>query len=94
MMKEEFQPSVDPWELMIEHNQRIQRIEKHIQDLQSAIQNHRGKIEQLIQAVNTNSELQRLNQDTMNRLLENHTALSGLVADMAVKSSASGMGQH
>jgi thiamine biosynthesis lipoprotein ApbE len=93
-MKEQFEPSVDPWELMIEHNQRIQRLEKQIQEVQSAIQNHRGKIEQLIQAVNTNSELQRLNQDTMTKLLDNHTALSGLVADMAVKSAASGMGQH
>jgi thiamine biosynthesis lipoprotein ApbE len=93
-MKEQFEPSVDPWELMIEHNQRIQRIERQIQELQSTIQNHRGKIEQLIQAVNTNSELQRLNQDTMTKLLDNHTALSGLVADMAVKSAASGMGQH
>jgi Na+-translocating ferredoxin:NAD+ oxidoreductase RnfC subunit len=93
-MKHEFEPSVDPWELMIEHNQRIQRIEKQVQDLQISIQNHKGKIEQLIQAVNTNSELQRLNQDTMNRLLDNHTALSGLVADIATKSSASGMGQH
>jgi thiamine biosynthesis lipoprotein ApbE len=93
-MKEQFEPSVDPWELMIEHNQRIQRLEKQIQEVQNAIQNHKGKIEQLIQAVNTNSELQRLNQDTMNKLLDNHTALSGLVADMAIKSSASGMGQH
>ena len=93
-MKHEFEPNVDPWELMIEHNQRIQRIEKQVQDLQISIQNHKGKIEQLIQAVNTNSELQRLNQDTMNRLLDNHTALSGLVADIATKSSASGMGQH
>ena len=93
-MKEQFEPSVDPWELMIEHNQRIQRIEKQVQDLQISIQNHKGKIEQLIQAVNTNSELQRLNQDTMTKLLDNHTALSGLVADMAVKSAASGMGQH
>lgn len=93
-MKHEFEPSVDPWDLMVEHNQRIQRLEKQIQEIQTAIQNHKGKIEQLIQAVNTNSELQRLNQDTMNRLLENHTALSGLVADMAVKSASSGMGQH
>ena len=93
-MKEQFEPSVDPWELMIEHNQRIQRLEKQIQEVQSVIQNHRGKIEQLIQAVNTNSELQRLNQDTMTKLLDNHTALSSLVADMAVKTAASGMGQH
>jgi predicted component of type VI protein secretion system len=93
-MKHEFEPSVDPWELMIEHNQRIQRIEKQVQELQSALLNHRTKIDDLIQAVNTNTKLQAVNQDTMNRLLDNHTALSGLVADMAVKSSASGMGQH
>ena len=93
-MKHEFEPNVDPWDLMVEHNQRIQRIEKQVQDLQISIQNHKGKIEQLIQAVNTNSELQRLNQDTMTKLLDNHTALSSLVADMAVKSAASGMGQH
>ena len=70
------QPEIDPWELMVEHNQRIQRIEKQIQELQLVVQNHKNKIEQLISAVNTNTELQQINQDTMNKILENHTTLS------------------
>lgn len=88
------QPDVDPWDLMIEHNQRIQRLEKQIHELQLNVINHRDKIEQLISAVNTNTQLQQINQDTLTKVLDNHTALSGLVADMAVKSTSSGMGQH
>ena len=29
-MKQMFEPSVDPWDLMVEHNQRIQALEKQL----------------------------------------------------------------
>lgn len=32
-MKQMFEPSVDPWDLMVEHNQRIQRLEQQHQQL-------------------------------------------------------------
>ena len=93
-MNDDIKPTVDPWELLVQHNQRIQQLEQQVQELQSALLNHRIKIDDLIQAVNTNTKLQAVNQDTMNRLLENHTALSGLVADMAVRSTPSATGNH
>jgi len=93
-MNDDIKPTVDPWELLVQHNQRIQQLETQVQELQSALLNHRIKIDDLIQAVNTNTKLQAVNQDTMNRLLENHTALSGLVADMAVRSTPSATGNH
>jgi len=93
-MKHEFEPSIDPWELMVEHNQRIQRLEQQLQQLQLNVLNHKEKIEQLISAVNTNTQLQQVNQDTLTKVLDNHRNLSSLVADMAVKSTPSAQGQH
>lgn len=59
-----FEPQIDPWELMVEHNQRIQALERQLQQ-------QAKNIEEMAKAINNCFQLQEINQRTINKLLEN-----------------------
>jgi TolA-binding protein len=86
-MKEQFEPSVDPWELMIEHNQRIQRLEAQIKQLNS-------NINEMAKAVNAFNEIQEINKRTIDRLLDNQQQSALLMAQILTQSTPTATGQH
>jgi TolA-binding protein len=86
-MKEQFEPSVDPWELMIEHNQRIQRLEAQIKQLNS-------NINEMAKAINAFNEIQEINKRTIDRLLDNQQQSALLMAQILTQSTPTATGQH
>ena len=86
-MKHEFEPSVDPWELMVEHNQRIQRLEQAVKQLNI-------NVSEIVKAVNNFNDIQEVNRRTIERMLENQQQAMSLIAQIMQSSSSSAMGQH
>lgn len=86
-MKERFEPQIDPWELMIEHNQRIQKLEAQVRQMAK-------NSEELARAINNCFELQAVNRQTIDQILENQRQSAGLMADILLKSSPSAQGNH
>ena len=83
----EFEPSVDPWDLLIEHNQRIQSLESQIKLLQA---NER----EIIKAITHQQELYDIQKRTLDRLLENQQTSTALLADILNRSTPSASGNH
>lgn len=86
-MNDDLRPSVDPWDLLIEHNQRIQRLEQQVQLLNS----NQGEI---LKAITHLHELYDVNKRTVDKVLENQQATATLIADIMIKASASSTGEH
>lgn len=86
-MKEQFEPSIDPWELMVEHNQRIQRLEKLIQDI---VKNQ----EEMAKSVNGLWHCYDIQKRTLDKLLENQASQAALTADILLRSTPSASGNH
>lgn len=86
-MNENFKPSVDPWELLLEHNERIQRLEKKIE----LIQHNQHEI---VKAVTHLQELYEVNKRTVDKILENQQASTGLIADILNRSTPFSSGNH
>lgn len=76
MIMEQFKPSVDPWDLMIEHNQRIQNLENHVKQLAQLC-------EQLSNANLQNVRTQSLNTQSIDALTRAHQENLRLVMDIA-----------
>jgi len=74
------EPEIDPWDLMVEHNQRIQRLERQ---LQAQAKN----IEEMAKAINNGFHLQEINQRTINKLLENEQHVMALIQSILVNKS-------
>ncbi len=72
----EFKPTVDPWDLMIEHNKRIQQLEKHVADLARLC-------DQLSNANLQNVRVQGLNTQSIDALTRAHEENLRLVLDLA-----------
>lgn len=83
----EFEPSVDPWDLLIEHNQRIQSLESQVKLLQT---NER----EIIKAITHQQELYDIQKRTLDRLLENQQTSTALLADILNRSTPSASGNH
>jgi hypothetical protein len=86
-MNDDIRPSVDPWDLLIEHNKRIQQLEQQIKLLQ-------GNERELIKAVTHAHELYDINKRTLDKLIENQQACSALLADVLNRSTPSASGNH
>jgi len=86
-MNEDIKPTVDPWDLLIQHNQRIQQLEQQIKLLQ-------GNEKELIKAVTHAHELYDINKRTLDKLIENQQACSALLADILNRSTPSASGNH
>lgn len=86
-MNDDFKPSVDPWDLLIEHNQRIQQLESQVKLLQ-------GNERELIKAVTHAHELNDINKRTIDRLIDNQQAATALLADILNRSTPSASGNH
>ena len=86
-MKHEFEPSVDPWELMVEHNQRIQRLEQAVKQLNI-------NVSEIVKAVNNFNEIQEINKRTIDRLLDNQQQSALLMAQILTQSTPTATGQH
>lgn len=81
------QPEIDPWELMIEHNQRIQRLEAQIKNINA-------NIAEIVKAINIQRELQEVNQRTIDKTLENQQQTAALIAQILSSSVPLASGQH
>ena len=73
-MREMFEPSVDPWDLMIEHNKRIQNLEKVIQEIartQTKMAQDASGIAELVE-INTQSiaVLNRTNEQSLRLVMD------------------------
>jgi hypothetical protein len=79
------QPDIDPWDLMIEHNQRIQRLEAQIKQLNINMQ-------EMVKAINTGRELQEINQRTIDKLLDNQQQSALLMAQILTQSTPTATG--
>lgn len=77
-MKQIFEPSVDPWDLLVEHNQRIQRLEAHVGQLAQLV-------EQLTQQNLQNIKTANMNTQTITTLTRAHEENLRLVLDLAGK---------
>ena len=86
-MNDDFKPSVDPWDLLIEHNQRIQQLEQQVKLLQT---NER----EIIKAITHAHELNDINKRTIDRLIDNQQAATALLADILNRSTPSASGNH
>jgi hypothetical protein len=69
------EPQIDPWELMVEHNQRIQKLEL-------LLQQQARNSEELAKAINSCFELQQVNQRTIDRLLTNQQLNAEIMAQV------------
>jgi hypothetical protein len=69
------EPQIDPWELMVEHNQRIQKLEL-------LLQQQARNSEELAKAINNCFELQQVNQRTIDRLLTNQQLNAEIMAQV------------
>ena len=74
----DFKPQVDPWDLMVEHNKRIQILEKHVSDLARLC-------EQLSNANLQNVRSHGLNTQSIDALTRAHEENLRLVMDLAGK---------
>lgn len=81
------QPEIDPWELMIEHNQRIQRLEQAVNQLNS-------NLSEVVKAVNAFNDVQAVNRRTIDRMLENQQQTASLIAQILSSSTPLATGQH
>lgn len=86
-MNDDIKPTVDPWELLVQHNQRIQQLEAQVQLL-------RGNEREMIKAVTHVHELYDINKRTLDKLIENQQACSSLLADVLNRSTPSASGNH
>lgn len=86
-MKHEFEPQVDPWDLMVEHNQRIQRLESAVNQLNS-------NLSEVVKAINSFNEIQEVNRRTIDKLLENQQQSALLMAQILSGSPSTATGQH
>ena len=86
-MNDDIKPTVDPWELLVQHNQRIQQLEAQVQLL-------RGNEREMIKAVTHVHELYDINKRTLDKLIENQQACSALLADVLNRSTPSATGNH
>lgn len=86
-MNDDIRPSVDPWDLLIEHNKRIQQLEQQIKLLQ-------GNERELIKAVTHAHELYDINKRTLDKLLENQVTSTALIADIMNRSTPYSSGNH
>ncbi len=86
-MNDDFKPSVDPWDLLIEHNQRIQQLEQQVKLLQT---NER----EIIKAITHAHELNEINKRTIDRLIDNQQAGTALLADILNRSTPSASGNQ
>lgn len=86
-MNDEFKPSVDPWELLIEHNQRIQQLENQVKLLL-------GNQGEILRAIAHLHELYDVNKRTVDKILDNQQSATALLADILNRSTASSTGQH
>ena len=86
-MNDDFKPSVDPWDLLIEHNQRIQQLEQQVKLSQT---NER----EIIKAITHAHELNEINKRTIDRLIDNQQAGTALLADILNRSTPSASGNH
>lgn len=86
-MNDEFKPSVDPWELLIEHNQRIQQLENQVKLLL-------GNQAEILRAIAHLHELYDVNKRTVDKILDAQQSATGLIADILNRSTASSTGQH
>jgi hypothetical protein len=86
-MKHEFEPNVDPWDLMVEHNQRIQRLEQAIKQL-----NH--NMQEIALAINGFNDIQQVNRNTIDKLLDNQQQSALLMAQILTNSTPTATGQH
>lgn len=86
-MNDDIRPSVDPWDLLIEHNRRIQQLEQQVKLLQ-------GNEKELIRAVTHAHELYDINKRTLDKLIENQQAGTALLADILNRSTPSASGNH
>lgn len=83
----DFEPSVDPWDLLIEHNQRIQQLESQVKLLQN---NER----EIIKAITHAHELNEINKRTIDKLIENQQTGTALLLDILNRSTPSASGNH
>lgn len=86
-MNDNIKPSVDPWELLVDHNQRIQLLEQQVMLL------HKSQKE-LAQALLQQQELYDLNKRTIDRVLDNQQKSAGLIADILNRSTPFSTGNH
>ncbi len=86
-MNDDFKPSVDPWDLLVEHNERIQKLESQVQLLF-------GNQAEILKAITHLHELQDINKRTVDKILDNQQATSSLIADILIKSTPTSTGQH
>lgn len=86
-MTDRLEPQVDPWQLMIEHNQRIQQLER-------ALRNHRDKIEDLISTINAVNAVADQQQKTIMKLLEIQQQQALSFGELLNKSTPTATGQH
>jgi hypothetical protein len=86
-MNDNIRPSVDPWDLLIEHNKRIEQLEQQVKLLQ-------GNEKELIRAITHQNELYNINKRTLDKLLENQVTSTALIADIMNRSTPSASGNH
>lgn len=86
-MNEDMRPTVDPWELLLEHTQRIQQLEQQVHMLTI----NQGE---LIKAVAQAHALYDVNKRTLDQLILNQQACSSLLADVLNTSTRSSSGCH
>lgn len=73
------EPQIDPWELMVEHNQRIQRLEE-------LIKQQAKNTEELARAINNCFEIQEVNRKTIDRVLKNQQLSAEMMAEIMINS--------
>jgi GTP1/Obg family GTP-binding protein len=84
-MKESFEPQIDPWELMIEHNQRIQRLEQQCQQ-------QAATISEIVKAINNLNQLQEVHRRTVDKILDNQQQSALLMAQILTQSTSTATG--
>lgn len=77
-MRNEWRSQVDPWELMVEHNQRIQHLERRVQELADLVQ-------RLSEAHVTTTRTQSQNTQTIQNLARSHEQSLQLYLDLATR---------
>lgn len=86
-MNENIRPTVDPWELLVDHNQRIQLLEKKIELLEHNQQ-------EFIRAITHSQELHDINRRTIDKILDSQRSQAALTFDILNRSTPSGTGNH
>lgn len=86
-MNDDLRPDVDPWDLMVDHNVRIQKLEH-------ALINHRDKIEELIVKVNCLDGIVEQHQKTILKLLDLQQQAQSSYLDLLNRTTPNSSGNH